>query len=213
MKKLEVAHLRLNYKLNELLETNVSSNPFEQFRQWFNEVLKAEISEPNAMVLSTIADNKPKSRVVLLKGLDELGFTFFTNYESNKSAEITKNNYGSINFFWKELERQVRIEGIIEKVSEKESDDYHFSRPKGSQIGAWVSAQSSRIVSREVLNSKLAELEKEFETKPIPRPPHWGGFRLIPSSFEFWQGRPNRLHDRLLFEKSGGIWGISRLSP
>ncbi|MCL4143543.1 UNVERIFIED_CONTAM: hypothetical protein GTU68_060130 [Idotea baltica] len=173
-----------------------------------------EIKEPNAMVLSTIQDEKPTARVLLLKGFDEKGFVFFTNYQSHKGIQMEKNPNAAITFFWDALQRQVRIEGIIEKVSGEESDEYFHSRPKLSQVGAWVSHQSSVIENREVLEEKNNELtEKYKDTEIIPRPPHWGGYRLKATSIEFWQGRQNRLHDRILFTKTEKDWKRERLSP
>lgn len=213
-KKTDLASLRLSYSQNELLEKNVLSNPFKQFALWFEEALDAQVLEPNAMHVSTISDGKPHGRIVLLKGFDENGFVFFTNYESNKGKEIEKNIFASLTFFWGDLERQVRIEGKIEKVSEQESDEYFHSRPRGSQIGAWVSNQSKVIEGRQVLEERLLTLEKEFENaEVIPRPTHWGGYRVIPDKIEFWQGRPNRLHDRILYSKNVNDWKIERLSP
>ncbi|WP_435354647.1 pyridoxamine 5'-phosphate oxidase [Emticicia sp. SJ17W-69] len=213
-KKTDLASLRLSYSQNELLEKNVLSNPFKQFALWFEEALDAQVLEPNAMHVSTISDGKPHGRIVLLKGFDENGFVFFTNYESNKGKEIEKNIFASLTFFWGDLERQVRIEGKIDKVSVQESDEYFHSRPRGSQIGAWVSNQSKVIENRQVLEERLLNLEKEFEqTEVIPRPAHWGGYRVIPDKIEFWQGRPNRLHDRILYTKNVNDWKIERLSP
>ncbi len=214
MNKTDIASLRLSYSQNELIEENVSEKPFKQFEKWFNEALDAKILEPNAMHIATISNGKPHGRIVLLKGFDEQGFTFFTNYESNKGKEIEENTYISLTFFWGDLERQVRIEGIIEKVSSQESDEYYQTRPRGSQIGAWVSNQSRVIDGRKPLEDSLLAFEKRFEnTEYIPRPAHWGGYRVIPNSIEFWQGRPNRLHDRILYSKVNNDWKIERLSP
>ena len=211
-KKTDVASLRLNYLLNELLEENVLKNPFAQFEKWFNEALEAQVPEPNAMHLATVSDGKPHGRIVLLKGFDDAGFVFFTNYQSNKGQQMAEVPYASLTFFWVQQERQVRIEGRIEKTSAAESDEYFQQRPRGSQIGAWVSNQS-RIVTREGLEERTKELEDWYGDDVIPRPPHWGGYRLIPESIEFWQGRPSRLHDRLLFTREGDDWKIERLSP
>lgn len=211
-KKTDVASLRLNYLLNELLEENVLKNPFAQFEKWFNEALEAQVPEPNAMHLATVSDGKPHGRIVLLKGFDDAGFVFFTNYQSNKGQQMAEVPYASLTFFWVQQERQVRIEGRIEKTSAAESDEYFQQRPRGSQIGAWVSNQS-RIVTREGLEERTKELEDWYGDDVIPRPPHWGGYLLIPESIEFWQGRPSRLHDRLLFTREGDDWKIERLSP
>jgi len=214
MNKSNLAALRQSYFQNELLEENVLENPIKQFDKWFKEALDVQILEPNAMTISTVSDGKPHARIVLLKGYDENGFTFYTNYNSNKGKEVTETPFVSLTFFWGDLERQVRIEGSIEKVSEVESDDYYHSRPRGSQIGAWVSNQSSVIAGRAVMEQRLVELENEFKGEEIiPRPTHWGGYCVNPERIEFWQGRPNRLHDRILFTKFGDDWKIERLSP
>jgi pyridoxamine 5'-phosphate oxidase len=214
MNKTNLADLRQSYFQNELLEENVLENPIKQFDKWFKEALDVQILEPNAMTISTVSDGKPHARIVLLKGYDENGFTFYTNYNSNKGKEVTETPFVSLTFFWGDLERQVRIEGSIEKVSEVESDDYYHSRPRGSQIGAWVSNQSSVIAGRAVIEQRLVELENEFKGEEIiPRPTHWGGYCVNPERIEFWQGRPNRLHDRILFTKFGDDWKIERLSP
>lgn len=214
MNKASVADLRINYVTNELLERNVSDDPVRQFEIWFKDAKDSGIREPNAMVLSTIEDNKPSSRVVLLKGFDSEGFVFYTNYLSDKGIQMAATPFVSLNFFWDILERQVRIEGTVEKVSENDSDEYYWSRPRGSQIGAWVSNQSSVVETREVLQEKLEFFEDKFKnTEIIPRPPHWGGYLVRPEKIEFWQGRPNRLHDRLLFSHEAAGWKIDRLSP
>ncbi len=214
MNKASVADLRINYVTNELLEKNVFNDPVRQFEIWFKDAKDSGIREPNAMVLSTIEDNKPSSRVVLLKGFDSEGFVFYTNYLSDKGIQMAETPFVSLNFFWDILERQVRVEGTVEKVSEKDSDEYYWSRPRGSQIGAWVSNQSSVVETREVLQEKLDYFEAKFkDMEVIPRPPHWGGYLVRPEKIEFWQGRPNRLHDRLLFSHDGDAWKIERLSP
>lgn len=213
-KKINLASLRLSYSQNELLEANVLVNPFHQFSKWFDQTIEAKVLEPNAMHVSTISNGKPHGRIVLLKGFDENGFVFFTNYESNKGKEIEETLFASLTFFWADLERQVRIEGKIEKVSGQDSDTYFHSRPRGSQIGAWVSNQSKVIDGRGVLEDRLLALEKQFEnTEIIPRPAHWGGYRVLPDKIEFWQGRSNRLHDRILYSKISNEWKIERLSP
>jgi len=193
---------------------DLSPNPLSQFDQWFKEALDAKVIEINAMTLSTLGeDGIPNGRIVLLKEVDT-GFVFFTNYQSQKGRELEKNPFGSLTFFWPELERQVRIKGNIDKVSEKLSDEYFLSRPIGSQIGAWTSPQSTKINSREELHSRQKEIEKKFENSPITRPPHWGGYRLTPNYIEFWQGRPSRLHDRVCYElQENGDWELSILAP
>jgi pyridoxamine 5'-phosphate oxidase len=209
----KLANIRLDYRLKGLHESELDANPLNQFKLWFDEVIQSELSEPNAMLLSTASNGRPSGRIVLLKGVDDAGFTFFTNYASKKGEEIEVNPQVALTFFWKELERQVRIEGRIEKTSEKESDDYFAIRPRGSQIGAWVSHQSEIIENREALEEKLKTFEQEFEGVPVPRPPYWGGYHVIPDYMEFWQGRPSRLHDRLAYVLKDGIWVVERLSP
>ncbi len=209
-----IQDLRQEYTKAELLESNAASRPFEQFGRWFDEALKAEVPEPNAMTLATVdADGQPSARIVLMKGLDDRGMTFFTNYLSRKGREIAGNPKAALVFFWPDLERQVRLEGTVEKVSEAESDDYYQNRPRGSRLGAWSSVQSAVVPGREALEDRLKELASQYGEGPIPRPPHWGGYRLVPHMFEFWQGRPSRLHDRLRYRVAGGIWVVERLSP
>ena len=210
-----VANLRHEYTFQGLSETDVHPNPFEQFKTWFDQAVAAQLPEPNAMTIATVtSDGKPSARIVLLKDYDERGFVFYTNYKSHKGQQLVENPWGAIAFWWAQLERQVRIEGRVEKVSPAESDAYFHSRPLGSQLGAWVSNQSQVIESREVLEQRLQKLKEEYDNKEVPRPPHWGGFRVIPSEIEFWQGRPSRLHDRLLYQRAeDGSWKIQRLSP
>jgi pyridoxamine 5'-phosphate oxidase len=210
-----VADLRREYTFQGLSEMDVHPNPFEQFKTWFDQAVAAQLPEPNAMTIATVtSDGKPSARIVLLKDYDERGFVFYTNYKSHKGQQLVENPWGAIAFWWTELERQVRIEGCVEKVSPAESDAYFHSRPIGSQLGAWASNQSQVIESREVLEQQLQKLKEEYDNKEVPRPPHWGGFRVIPNEIEFWQGRPSRLHDRLLYQRSeDGSWKIQRLSP
>ncbi|BAZ52450.1 pyridoxal 5'-phosphate synthase [Nostoc sp. NIES-4103] len=210
-----IADLRKDYTLEGLSETEINSNPFIQFKKWFDQALKAQLPEPNAMTLATaMPDGKPSARMVLLKDFDERGFVFFTNYNSRKGQELAENPQASLVFWWAELERQVRISGHVEKVSEIESDQYFESRPAKSRLGAWVSNQSEVIESREVLEQRMQEFQSKYENQEIPRPPHWGGLRVIPAEIEFWQGRSSRLHDRLLYTHSiDGSWKIERLSP
>lgn len=209
-----IANLRRDYALEALTETDVHEDPTVQFARWFEEALNANVSEPNAFVLATATpEGRPSARVMLLKGLDARGFTFFTNYESRKGREILANPWVAMDFFWDELERQVRVEGRAEKVPAEESDAYFASRPHGSRLGAWASSQSSRITSREELEERLREVEARFGGGEVPRPPHWGGFLVAPVRIEFWQGRPSRLHDRILYELDESGWSVSRLSP
>ncbi|RIJ41646.1 pyridoxamine 5'-phosphate oxidase [Pontibacter oryzae] len=210
-----IADIRINYSRQELTEASVSQNPTQQFQQWLQEALDAEVDEPTAMVLSTVSGTgKPSARVVLLKGLDEQGYTFFTNYDSRKGHDLEENPYASLTFFWPALERQVRIEGKIVKVAAAESDTYFQSRPKGSQIGAWASPQSQVIEAREVLEQREQEFSEKFANQNVvPRPAHWGGYRLQPDRLEFWQGRPSRLHDRIMYVLEGHNWEIKRLAP
>lgn len=210
-----IADLRQEYSLQQLNKTEAHPNPFEQFTLWFDQAIAAKLPEPNAMTLATATpDGKPSARMVLLKGYDERGFVFYTNYKSRKGQQLLANPWGAIAFWWTQLERQVRIEGQIEQVSTEESDAYFYSRPQDSQLGAWASEQSQVIDSRQVLEQRLEQLKKEYKHQTIPRPPYWGGFRLIPVTLEFWQGRPSRLHDRLLYQHTDdGNWIIQRLSP
>jgi pyridoxamine 5'-phosphate oxidase len=210
-----VADLRKDYQFQGLSETDADRNPFKQFQVWFDQALAAQLPEPNAMTVATVTKSgKPRARVVLLKNFDERGFVFYTNYHSHKGQELADNPQAAIAFWWAELERQVRIEGRVLKVSDRESDEYFHSRPFNSRLGAWASEQSQVIESREVLEQRLQDLKTKYENQDIPRPPHWGGFRVIPTAIEFWQGRPSRLHDRLLYSLlDDGSWQIERLSP
>ena len=214
MTQIEIAALRENYTKGSLDVEDASSSPIEQFQIWFDEAVSSQLLEPNALLLSTVSNQgKPSARIVLLKGLDN-GFKFYTNYLSRKGTELIENPNACITFFWAELERQVRIEGLMEKVSAEESDEYFQSRPKGSQIGAWTSNQSMVIENREILEDREKYLITKFGNNPIPRPPHWGGYRLMPTYIEFWQGRPSRLHDRIAYTMlENGDWKIERLSP
>jgi pyridoxamine 5'-phosphate oxidase len=210
-----LADYRKNYDKGELLEEHIAINPFVQFKAWFEELENAETSsEVNAMNISSIGlDGFPKNRIVLLKEYNEEGFIFYTNYGSEKSQSLLANPYTCLSFFWPELERQVIIKGIAEKNSEEKAIVYFNSRPRESQLGAWASHQSSEISSREVLDKTLRELTLEFQGKPVPKPEFWGGFLVKPISFEFWQGRPNRLHDRILYTEERKNWSFKRLAP
>ncbi|WP_114783110.1 pyridoxamine 5'-phosphate oxidase [Botryobacter ruber] len=212
---LNIADIRINYSKKELSEASISKDPLEQFRLWLDEALQAEVLEPTAVVLSTVdAAGKPSARVMLLKELSAQGFTFFTNYESRKGHEMEQNPHAALTFFWPELERQVRVEGRVVKAQAEVSDFYFQSRPKGSQIGAWASQQSRRISNRSELEQNERNYMHQYaEQNTIPRPAHWGGYVLEPAYIEFWQGRPNRLHDRIAFERVGNEWTTCRLAP
>ena len=197
-----------------LNENQIEKDPVQQLDRWLNEAVDAGLTEPNAMVLSTIGLNgRPSSRVVLLKGLDTNGLVFYTNYHSRKAAELDRNPVVSVVFFWPPLERQVRVEGRVTFTSAGESDKYFAERPRKSQIGAWASPQSEVIPDRQFLEERFAAFEQEYAGRPVDRPPHWGGYRIIPDYFEFWQGAPGRLHDRLVFRKNDREWSLERLAP
>lgn len=211
---LNIADIRTDYRLAALDETTVGVDPILFFRRWFSEAEAAQITEVNAMTLATVdSRNLPHARIVLLKGLEEQGFIFFTNYDSNKGKEILAHPNAALVFFWKELERQVRVEGVIEKIPASESDAYFHSRPRSSRLGAYASPQSREISDRSILDTNYAKYEQEFSEVEMPRPEHWGGYRVVPSRIEFWQGRSSRMHDRILFTQQGGTWTRSRLAP
>ena len=206
-------NMRLSYEQDQLLESKISDDPFQQFKFWFDLVVKSNIMEPNAMTIATSTKaGIPSARMVLLKDFDQTGFTFFTNYGSRKGKELLENPFASILFWWREFERQVRIEGKIEKISRKESEEYFNLRPIKSRYGALASDQSEVVDNREILEKKFADLEKQFGDNP-PMPKNWGGYKLIPNKFEFWQGRRDRLHDRICYEKVNDEWKIYRLQP
>ena len=212
---ISIADLRLDYNLEELLESETSADPFIVFKQWLERAVSSGRLEPNAMTLATISpEGKPRARMVLLKDFDPRGFVLFTNYQSAKGQELIANPNAALVFWWGELQRQIRIEGTVEKISEEESDNYFFVRPWESRLGAWASNQREVISGRDILEKRLAELKAEYAGREVPRPPHWGGFRLIPSLIEFWQGRPSRLHDRLCYyRQEDGSWQRQRLAP
>ncbi len=210
----EIAAIRQEYCLDELTRDSVNDDPLLQFKKWFDEALRAEVIYPTAMTLATTgSDCRPAARVVLLKDLNSKGLSFFTNYESKKGKQLEENPRAALVFFWPELERQVRFEGVAKKVPLHESDEYFDSRPAGSKAGAWASRQSRVIASRQVLESEMLKISSRFSDQPIPRPPYWGGYRLLPDLAEFWQGRYSRLHDRIEYIRHQDIWSIRRLSP
>ena len=211
---MSLSELRKEYSLKSLGKKDVNPDPIQQFSSWFEEAKSSISGEPNAMILSTVnTNNRPSSRVVLLKDFNSEGFVFFSNYKSRKGKELCENPFASILFFWGELERQIRIEGSVKKLGEKDSSEYFAVRPRKSQIGALASIQSSVLNCRTELEAKFNQIEQDFEGKEIPRPEHWGGYVVIPEYFEFWQGRQSRLHDRISYSKVQETWAISRLSP
>lgn len=213
--KRDISDIRTDYTKEVLDETHVDSDPIKQFDSWFQEALKAEVPEPNAMTLSTVSPQGfPSGRILLLKGVTPQGFVFYTNYQSAKGRDLAQNDAGALTFFWPELERQVRIQGNVVKISREDSQAYFHSRPKGSQIGAWVSPQSSVIENRQLLEDRQATLEKKYKgSNSVPLPKQWGGYLLKPFLIEFWQGRPSRLHDRIVYTKEESDWKIQRLAP
>jgi pyridoxamine 5'-phosphate oxidase len=209
-----IADIRKDYKLKSLLEEEVKNNPLDQFSLWWDEAINSKIEEVNAMTLATATqDGFPSARIVLLKGMTSEGFLFFTNYLSKKGADLAVNPRAALVFFWQELERQVRVEGTVEKISEAESNTYFASRPVKSQIGAWASPQSKTIARRNIIEESFEKYETQFREGNIPRPPHWGGYIVKPARIEFWQGRRSRLHDRILYIKSDKEWKRERLAP
>lgn len=213
MTQIDLAGIRTDYALKTLDESQADRDPLKQFGVWMVEAIHAQVPEPTAMTLSTVgASGRPAGRIMLLKGVDPQGFVFYTNYQSRKGRELAARPVAALTFMWKELERQVRIEGTVEKVSAAESDEYFATRPLGSRVGAWASPQSEPIASREWLERRWSALAVEHGTSP-PRPEHWGGFRLAPDYVEFWQGRQSRLHDRVAYTREAGGWKIARLAP
>ncbi len=213
---MDIAALRRSYSRQSLDIQDVAHSPFQQFGQWFKEAMNSEVLEPNAMTLATVSANgRPSARIVLLKGFDENGFVFYTNYESRKGDEMANNPHAALLFCWLDLERQIRIEGSVAKITQQESEQYFHSRPKGSQIGAWASPQSQIIDNRAVLEEKEAALAQQYrDADQLPLPPHWGGYVVRPDYFEFWQGRESRLHDRIVYvQDNHGQWKLERLAP
>lgn len=210
-----VAALRREYAAHGLRRSDLDADPIRQFDKWFGEAIAADTQDGNAMTLATVSgDGKPSARVILLKGFDERGFAFFTNYSSDKAQQMEANGNVSLSFFWRELERQIRIGGTVEKTSREESEIYFRSRPPGAQLGAWASRQSEVIDSRKILDARLAKFTERYANGEVPLPPHWGGYRVRPETIEFWQGRPNRLHDRFRYTRKGETeWIIERLAP
>jgi pyridoxamine 5'-phosphate oxidase len=212
------ADLRVEYKRAALDERDVDRDPFRQFARWFDEAVAAQVPEPNAMTLATVdANGAPSARIVLLKAADGRGLTFYTNYASRKARELASGSRAALLFFWPELERQVRVEGAVEKVDAVTADAYWVTRPRLSRIGAWASPQSELLRNRAELEQRFADAETRYPGEAVPRPPHWGGYRLVPEAFEFWQGRVSRLHDRLIYQRGGptgdATWRIARLAP
>jgi len=212
--RLYINTLRHDFAKQTLDKKDVNTNPVLQFEKWFKEAVEAKVNEPNAMTVATAtADGKPSARILLLRNFDENGFVFYTNYTSRKGEEILKNPYASLLFFWPELERQVRVEGKLTKQSAEESDKYFQTRPRASKLGAWTSEQSRVIANRQALDDEYEKISQKYPGENVPRPIYWGGYILEPTSIEFWQGRPSRLHDRLLYTKEKGSWKIERLAP
>ena len=211
---MDASNLRKEYISTGLDKADVDHDPVVQFHVWFQDTINAGLHEPNAMILATATrDAKPSARTVLLKGYDERGFVFYTNYEGRKAGELETNPECALLFYWGELERQVRVEGTVSRISEQESDEYFASRPRGSRLGAWASEQSRPVEDRSVLEERVRALETEYEGREIPRPPFWGGYRVEPEEIEFWQGRESRQHDRLVYRREDGAWRIERLQP
>jgi pyridoxamine 5'-phosphate oxidase len=209
----DLTHMRKSYSRTELHEEQVCSDPIEQLQRWLDDAAKTDIAEPNAMCLCTSVNGRPSARMVLLRRLDAGGLVFYTSYFSRKGRELGENPHAAAVFYWPALERQVRIEGSVTQISEDESDAYFASRPRGHQIGAWASEQSEPVENRELLDQRVLDYETRFEGEDVPRPHSWGGYAIHPERIEFWQGRPNRMHDRLEFTRADGAWSMRRLQP
>lgn len=213
MNDTDLARMRKTYERTQLQEEHIDSDPIAQLRRWLDEAVQANIADANAMCVSTCAQGQPSSRIVLLRRLDAAGLVFFTSYFSRKGRELEGNPRAAALFYWPQLERQVRVEGLVDRIPDEESDAYFQSRPRGHQIGAWASEQSEPVENRELLDQRVRDYEQRFEGEAVPRPHSWGGFALVPDRVEFWQGRPNRMHDRLEFTRAGGGWSLRRLQP
>ena len=210
---LDLEHMRKHYQRTELHEEQVCGDPIEQMRRWLADAAAAGLPEPNAMAIATCAKGRPSSRMVLLRRLDSSGLVFYTSYFSRKGRELEAEPYAAALFYWPQLERQIRIEGAVQKIAEEESDAYFAGRPRGHQIGAWASEQSEPVENRELLDQRMRDYEDRFEGEDVPRPHSWGGYLVVPDRVEFWQGRPNRMHDRLEFARAAGTWTLRRLQP
>lgn len=213
MEQTDLERIRTNYQLTQLHEEQVCADPLEQLRRWLDEAVAASVAEPNAMCVCTCADGQPSARMVLLRRLDAGGLVFYTSYFSRKGRELHENPHAAALFYWPQLERQVRVEGAVHQIPEEESDAYFASRPRGHQIGAWASEQSEPVENRELLDQRMRDYEDRFEGEDVPRPHSWGGFAIVPHRIEFWQGRPNRMHDRLEFSRTNAAWTMRRLQP
>lgn len=213
MHEMDLAHMRKSYERTELHEEQISSDPIEQLRQWLDDAAQAGVSEPNAMCLCTAQNGQPSARMVLLRRLDAAGLVFYTSYFSRKGRELDENPRAAVLFYWPQLERQARVEGVAGKLAEDESDEYFASRPRGHQIGAWASEQSEPVENRDLLDQRMRDYEERFADEDVPRPHSWGGYVLAPERIEFWQGRPNRMHDRIEFVRQQGAWVMRRLQP
>ncbi len=211
--EIDLAHMRKSYERTELHEEQVCSDPVEQLRRWLDDAARAEVAEPNAMCVSTCSSGQPSSRMVLLRRLDAGALVFYTSYFSRKGHELQENPRACALFYWPQLERQVRVEGPVHQIPEEESDAYFASRPRGHQIGAWASEQSESVENRELLDQRMRDYEERFEGEDVPRPHSWGGYAIVPERVEFWQGRPNRMHDRLEFIRTQATWSMRRLQP